>query len=568
MTAGDARTTPTDDTSGLRHRSAKLTDPRNLGARAMFCALGLSDEDMAKPIVGIANTWSGAMPCNAHLRDLAADVARGVREAGGTPLEINTVSVSDAVLARGGASLISREVIADSIELAATAYAFDAMVTIGACDKTNPGCVMALARVNIPGLHLYGGSTPPGCFKGEDVTIQSIAEAAGAHAVGEMSADDLEELVHTAIPQHGSCAGMFTANTMGAVIEALGMSAANASAAPALSARRSELAVETGRLAMAALRAGRTPRDVLTRNAFENGIAAAAAIGGSTNAVLHLLAIATEAGVDLDIDVFQQVSDRTPRVGNFSPSGPYAMKDLEDVGGLDVVLRVLLDGGLLDGTAVGVDGLTLADRVAGAQRPDGQDVVWTTEEPLDPNGGWVVLRGNLAPEGSVLKLAGTKMRRHTGRARVFDSEPAAYQAVITGQVQAGDTVVIRYEGPVGGPGMAETARVTAVIVGQGFKDTVALVTDGRFSGISHGLAVGHVAPEAAVGGPIALVRDGDQITIDLDAGSIELDVSGEELRERRTAWTAPAPDAMPVVFAKYARSVGSASRGAVTHDRD
>ncbi len=547
-----------------RPRSAALTDPRNVGARSMLRALGLTDDDLQRPIVGIANTWSGAMPCNFHLRDLARRVADGIRDAGGTSVEVNTVSISDGVLARGGASLISRELIADSIELAATAYAFDAMVTVGACDKTNPGCVMGMMRMNIPAVHLYGGSTPPGCYRGDDVSIQSVAEAVGELAAGKIGADDLAELERVAVPHVGSCAGMFTANTMGAVIETLGLTAANSSSAPSISDRRAEIAYESGRLVMHALRSGIRPRDVLSDQALENGIAAAAAIGGSTNAILHLLAIAHEAGRDLAIDAFGEVSDRTPRIGNFTPSGRYVMADLDRVGGLPVVLRELLRAGLLHGGARGVDGKTMAERLGDGGLPTGQDVVAPAFAPIDATGGWLILRGNLAPEGAVLKLPGTTVRSHRGRARVFDSEPAAYRAVIAGDVVPGDTVVIRYEGPVGGPGMSETARVTAAIIGQGLGESVALITDGRFSGISHGVAIGHVAPEAAIGGTIALVEDGDPVDIDLTARSVVLLVEDDVLARRRARWAAPPAKDRGGVFAKYAASVGSAASGAVT----
>ncbi|WP_134322822.1 dihydroxy-acid dehydratase [Cumulibacter soli] len=548
----------------LREHSRRLTSPGSIGPRAMLRALGLDDDDMKRPIVGIANTWSGAMPCNAHLRDLAQEVAAGIREAGGTPLEINTVSVSDGVLARGGASLISREVIADSIELAATAYAFDAMVTIGACDKTNPGCVMGMMRMNIPAVHLYGGSTRPGCFGGKDVSIQSLAEAAGEHAAGNLSDEELAEIERVAIPERGSCAGMFTANTMASVIESLGLTVTNSAAPPAISADRTAIARQSGIAVMDALRAGTRPRDVLTVQAIENGIATAAAIGGSTNAILHLLAIATEAGVELNIDRFGEVSDRTPRIGDFTPSGKYVMADLHRVGGLPVVLRELIGAGVLHPDARGVDGKTLAERVGAQPLPEDQDVVTPAATPVEATGGWIILRGNLAPEGSVLKAPGTKVHQHRGTAKVYEGEREAYRAVIAGEVVSGDTVIIRYEGPIGGPGMSETSRVTAAIVGKGFKDTVALITDGRFSGISHGIAVGHVAPEAAVGGPIALVRTGDAIDIDLDARTITLEVSDEELAQRRAEWSAPEPKDSGGLFAKYAKTVGSASRGAVT----
>jgi len=530
----------------------------------MLRGAGFDSDDLAKPVIGIANTWSGAMPCNFHLRDLGQDVARGIRDAGGTPMEINTVAISDGVLAQGGASLISRDVIADSIELAATAYAFDGMVAIGACDKTNPGCVMAMARVNIPAVYLYGGSVLPGRFRGRDVSIQTIAEAAGELAAGKATRADLDELERCAVTGPGSCAGMFTANTMGSAIEALGITAANVASAPASSDRRREVAYQSGVLAVEALRRGTTPRDIITPVSVRNAIAVVASMGGSTNAVLHMLAIAAEAGIELDIDEFQAISDRTPHIGDFTPSGRYLMADLERVGGLPVIMRQLLDAGLLDGAAPTVDGRTLADRLDGVALPSGQDVVVPVSAPLDPTGGWVILRGDLAPEGSVLKATGTTVRRHVGRARVFDSESAAYRAVQSGQIQAGDTMVVRYEGPVGGPGMSETARTTAAVVGRGLKDSVALITDGRFSGISHGIVIGHVAPEAAVGGPIALVRDGDMVTVDLDARRIDLDVPEEELAARRAAWRAPEPEYRLSVYAKYARTVSSASKGAIT----
>lgn len=545
-------------------RSSALTRPGSFGPRAMLRAAGLRTEDFDKPVIGIANTWSGAMPCNFHLRELGQRVADGVRAAGGVALEINTVAVSDAVLAVGGASLISRELIADSIELAARAYAFDGMVAIGACDKTNPGCAMAMARLNIPSVYLYGGSIAPGRFRGKDVTIQHLAEMAGALAAGIASREDMEEMEAVALPGPGACGGMFTANTMGTAIEALGLTIANATGAPAVSAERRDLAYETGVLAVETLKRNILPRDVITKASLRNAIAVVAAMGGSTNAVLHLIAIAREAGVDLRLDAFQEVSDRTPHLGDFTPSGKYNMSDLHRAGGVPVVLRALLDGGLLDADALTVDGRTIGQRLEGTSFPKAQDVVAPVSAPLHPTGGWVVLRGDLAPEGAVLKATGTELRRHVGRARVFDSEPSAYAAILENRVVAGDTIVIRYEGPVGGPGMSETARVTAAVVGQGLKNTVALVTDGRFSGISHGLAVGHVCPEAALGGPLALVEDGDTIVIDLDARRIDIDVSAEALEARRARWSPPPRKQSSSVFAKYARAVGPASEGAVT----
>jgi len=557
--------TMADQTTPLpRPRSRVLTDPSGYGPRAMLHAAGLKDADFGKPIVGIANTWSGAMPCNIHLRELSARVADGIRDAGGVPLEINTVAISDGVLAVGGASLVSRELIADSIELAARAYAFDAMVAIGACDKTNPGCAMAMARLNIPSVYLYGGSIAPGRFRGQDVTIQHVAEMAGALAAGSATQADMDALVAEVCPGPGACGGMFTANTMGSAIEVLGLTLANGTSAPAVSDRRRDIAYRTGQLALQVLAADIKPRDIVTRRSLLNAIAVVASMGGSTNAVLHLLAIAREAGVDLELDEFQRVSDRTPHLGDFTPSGRYVMADLDRVGGVPVVMRALLDAGLLDGAAKAVDGRTLAERLQGVAFPGDQDVIAPAGAPLHATGGWVVLRGDLAPEGAVLKATGTTLRRHEGRARVFDSEPSAYAAFLGNRIVAGDTVIIRNEGPAGGPGMPETARVTAALVGQGFKDTVALVTDGRFSGISHGLAIGHVSPEAARGGPIALVQEGDRIVIDLDARRIDLDVPPDELARRRAAWS-PAPRAhSSSVFAKYAKVVASASQGAVT----
>lgn len=556
--------TASDQPPARKLRSAGLTGPNAFATRAMLRAAGVQAEDFGKPIIGIANTWSGAMPCNIHLRDLAARVADGVRAAGGVPLEINTVAVSDAVLAVGGASLISREMIADSIELAATAYAFDAMVAIGGCDKTNPGCVMAMARLNIPSVYLYGGAIAPGRYRGKDVTIQTLAEMSGAFAAGAVSRADMDELVETALPGPGACGGMFTANTMGSAIEVMGLTAANCTSAPAVSGRRGDIAFETGQLILDVLARDLRPRQIITRAALHNAMAVVAAMGGSTNAVLHLLAIAHEAGVRLELEEFQQVSDRTPHLGNFTPSGKYNMQDLHQIGGVPVVMQALHGIGLLDGDALTVDGRTLAQRLADVAFPAEQDVIAPPQAPLHPNGGWVILRGDLAPEGAVLKATGTEQRRHVGRARVFEDEPAAYAAVMARQIVAGDTVVIRNEGPSGGPGMRETARVTAALVGQGFKDSVALITDGRFSGISHGLAIGHVSPEAAFGGPIALVRDGDEIVVDLDARRIDLNAPPDVLASRRAEWRPVTRPASTSVYDKYARNVSSASTGAVT----
>jgi len=532
--------------------------------RAMLRGTGLTDTDLSQPLIGIASTWSGAMPCNFHFRDLATAVAEGIREAGGTPLEINTVAVSDGILARGGASLISREVIADSIELAAQAYGFDALVTIGGCDKTNPACVMAMARVNIPSVYLYGGTGRPGRYNGRDVSIQDLAEAMGGRAAGTTSDEEVDALERSVCPGAGTCAGMFTANTMAASIEALGLTVHNGASAPASTPARLAIARETGKLAVEVLHKDIRPRDVITSSSVRAAIAVAAGLGGSTNAILHLLAIAGEAGVPLDIDVFQQISEQTPKIGDLAPSGRYLMADLDRVGGVPVVLRELIDAGIVAGSSLTVDGRTLAERVEGAADPDGV-VVSPASAPFDTTSGWHILYGSLSPEGSVLKATGTSVRKHVGRAKVFESEPDAYAAIGRNEIVAGDTVVIRNEGPVGGPGMRETARVTAAIVGAGLKDTVGLVTDGRFSGLSHGLVVGHVSPEAAVGGPIAAVADGDEIEINLDRRVVDLHIPDAELRRRLDERVArPVTDHESSVFAKYARLVSSASTGALT----
>lgn len=545
-----------------RAQSRPITGHPN-GPRAMLRAVGLTDEDLSKPLIGVANTWSGAMPCNKHLRELAADVAEGVREAGGTPLEFATVSLSDAILDKGGASLISRELIADSIELAALGYGFDALVAIGGCDKTGPGCLMGLARVNRPGVYLYGGSVLPGRYQDRDVTIQDIAEMSGAVAAGLASPEDLLELEKVVIPGPGACGGMFTANSMAAAIEAMGMTVDNGASAPATSDERREHARRTGHLVVSALEADRRVRDVMDLTALQNAVAVVAAMGGSTNVVLHLLAIARECGLGLSLDDFQKISDKTPHLGHFTPAGPHTMLDLHQAGGVNVVLRTLGDAGVVDLGALTVDGGTLGDRVKNVVTT-GQAIIAPADQPTHPTGGWEVLYGSLAPEGAILKATGTRVRRHRGSARVFESEPEAFAAIMSHKIESGQTIVIRNEGPRGGPGMRETARVTAALVGQGLKESVAVVTDGRFSGLSHGLAVGHVSPEAAVGGPLALVREHDEVEVDLDAHALNLLVSEEELHSRRAAWTPPPPAQGSSVFAKFAASVSSATHGAVT----
>ncbi len=550
-----------------KYRSTQITS--GLGRapqRAMLRAIGLTDEDWTRPLIGIANTWTEAQPCNYHLRTLAEHVKRGVRDAGGTPLEFNTVAVNDAIsMGHEGmkASLISRELIADSIELMAVAYQFDALVTIGGCDKTQPACVMAMARLNLPGIFLYGGSVPPGRLNEREVNVQDVIEAVGTVQTGRLTEEELHALECAACPTFGACGGMYTANTMASAIEAMGLTVPNCAAPVAPSRRRDELAYQSGRAVMEALAHDIRPRDVLTHGALENGIAVVGAMGGSTNAILHLMAIAYEAGVELALDDFQCVSERTPHVADLKPTGRYLMSHLDEIGGVPVVMRLLLDAGLLHPDTRTVTGETISERLAKVIFPAGQDVIRPLEHPLHPSGGFVILRGNLAPEGGVLKITGASKRYHRGPARVFDCQEDAFEAVGEKHIQAGDVVVIRYEGPRGGPGMREMLDVTAAIVGQGLKDEVALLTDGRFSGATHGLAIGHIAPEAAVGGPLALLQDGDIVIIDADAGELRVELPDEELERRRQVWTAPAATYTHGVFAKYARLVSSAANGAV-----
>ena len=546
--------------------SAGLTSGvENAPYRALLRAAGLDDKALGRPFVGVANTWVEAMPCNVLLRELAEEVKRGIRDAGGTPLEFNSVAISDGVLSHNelGASLVSRELIADSVELATLAYEFDAMVAIGACDKTIPGSIMGLLRVNRPAVFLYGGSILPGRFRGADITIQDMAEAVGAYAAGKMSAGDLREMEVAVCPGAGTCGGMFTANTMATAAEALGLTIRGATSAPAVSDRRREIAYQTGRQAVETLSAGIRPREMITRASLLNAMAVVASAGGSTNAVMHLMAFAFEADVDLALDEFGTVSDITPQLVDLKPAGRFVMSDWDRVGGIPLVLKLLYDAGLLDGGCPTVDGRTLAERLHGDDLVADGTVVRTVEAPLSPTGGFVILHGTLAPDGAVLKHTGTTIPAHVGPARVFDSELAAFEAVSQRQIKAGDTVVIRNEGPRGGPGMKETSRVTSLLVGQGLKNTVGLVTDGRFSGITHGIAVGHVSPEAAVGGPLGLVQEGDYITIDIEHGVLDLDVPPEVMLQRSANWKAPAPKYVRGVFAKYAAMVGSASTGAV-----
>jgi dihydroxy-acid dehydratase len=554
--------------SDLKRHSRAITDgPDRAPARAMFKAIGLTDEDLAKPIVGVANTWIEVMPCNFHLRRLSAKVKDGIRAAGGTPIEYNTVAVSDGIaMGTEGmkASLISREVIADSIELVARGHLFDAVVAIVGCDKTIPGGAMALARLNLPSVLLYGGSIMPGRLEDRDLTIQDVFEAVGAYAAGRLTAGGLRDIENRACPGPGACGGQFTANTMAMAMEVLGLSPMGSASVPAMDAAKDDTAYRCGELVMDVLRRDLTPRTIITRAALENAIAAIAATGGSTNGVLHLLAIAREAGVTLSIDDFDRISERTPYLADLKPGGRFVAPDLYRAGGVPLVAKRLLDGGLLHADAVTVTGRTIGDEARAARETPGQEVVRPLASPLKPTGGLVILKGNLAPEGCVVKVAGHERLLHRGPARVFDCEEDAFAAVQARQIKPGDVVVIRYEGPVGGPGMREMLGVTAALVGEGLGEDVALLTDGRFSGATHGLMAGHVAPEAARGGPIAALRDGDPITFDITARRLDVALADDELRRRLAAWKPPAPRYTTGVMAKYARMVSSAAEGAVT----
>jgi dihydroxy-acid dehydratase len=533
----------------------------------MYRAMGLRDEDIYRPFVGVASSWNEATPCNLHLDRLAKAAKEGVRAAGGTPREFVTIAVSDGIaMGHQGmkASLVSREVIADSVELMMHAHQYDALVAIAGCDKSLPGMAMAMARLNVPAIFVYGGTIMPGRYRGRDVTIQDVFEAVGAYAAGQISDQDLYELECSACPTEGSCAGMYTANTMAAAMEALGIALPGSASPPAPSRERDEVARESGRAVMRLLEMEIRPRDILTRNAFLNAIAVDAAVGGSTNAVLHLLAIAREAGVELTLDDFDRIARRTPHIADMRPGGRYVMLDLHRVGGIPRVMKELLDAGLIDGDCLTVTGRTVRENLADFPLPDiQQDVVRPVSDPISPTGTICVLRGNLAPDGAVVKTAGVRHLVHTGPARVFDSEEDAFAAISQRRIRPGDVVVIRYEGPRGGPGMREMLAVTAALVGQGLGEQVALITDGRFSGATRGLMVGHVAPEAMVGGPIALLQDGDEVTIDVPSRLIEVRVPPEEMARRREAWTPPPPRFPWGALAKYASLVGSAAQGAV-----
>jgi dihydroxy-acid dehydratase len=543
------------------------TGPNRAPARAMLKAVGFSDADLRKPLVGVANTWIEIGPCNYHLRTLAADVKEGIRAAGATPMEFNTVSISDGItMGTEGmrASLVSREVIADSIELVARGNGFDALVVLVGCDKTIPGGVMALARLNIPGLILYGGSIAAGRFHDRSVTIQDVFEAVGAHAAGRMSDGDFTALEDAACPGAGACGGQFTANTMAIVCECLGIAALGSGSVPATDPAKAGVARLAGEMAVRLAARGIHPRSIITRKAIENAIAVVAATGGSTNAVLHLMAIAREAGVELALPDFDRISSKTPLLVDLKPSGRFVATELHAAGGSPLVVKRLIESGAVAGDVPTVTGRTLAEEAASATETAGQEVVRPIDRPLKPTGGLVILFGNLAPEGGVLKLSGTERAKHRGPARVFDSEEAAFEAVQAQRIKAGDVVVIRYEGPNGGPGMREMLAVTAAIVGAGLGETVALLTDGRFSGATRGFTVGHVSPEASRGGPLAAIADGDTIAIDVVNRRLDVELSDSEIKARLASWAPPPPRYQTGVLAKYARLVSSASIGAVT----
>ena len=550
-----------------RHSGAITDGPSRAPARAMLKAVGFTDTDLSRPIIGIANTWIEIGPCTYHLRELAEYVKEGVRAAGGTPMEFNTVSISDGItMGSQGmkASLVSREVIADSIELVAVGNMFDGMIALSGCDKTIPGTVMALARVNVPSLMLYGGSIMPGTFQQRDVTIQDMFEAVGAHAAGKMTDIELKDMEDHACPGAGACGGQFTANTMAIAFEMLGISPIGSASVPATHPDKPDVARQCGHLVMDLIRNNTSPRDIMTRNAFENAISAVLTTGGSTNSVLHLLAVGQEAGVDLNIEDFDWISEKTPLLADLKPGGRFVANDLFEAGGNRIVASRLLKAGLLHENERTVTGRTIAEEAKEAKETPGQIVIHGLDDPIKPTGGYVILKGNLAPEGCVLKVAGHEKTHHRGPARVFDCEEDAMEAVLNGGIKPNDVVVIRYEGPKGGPGMREMLAVTGALVGAGLGDSVALMTDGRFSGATHGFMVGHVAPEAIVRGPIAAIVDGDMVVFDVASRRLDVDLSDEEIAARLENWTAPEPSFTQGVMAKYARLVSSASEGAVT----
>jgi dihydroxy-acid dehydratase len=552
----------------LRGRSRVILDgPDRAQARAYLKGVGFDDDALSRPIIGIANTWTETMPCNFHLRRLAEKVKEGVREAGGTPMEFNTVAISDGItMGTEGmrASLVSREVIADSIELVARGHMFDGVIALSGCDKTIPGCVMALARLDVPSLMLYGGSIAPGRWRGKDVTIQDVFEGIGAHAAGDLTDDELTDLEHHASPGAGACGGQFTANTMAMAFEVLGISPAGSSMVPAEDGKKGAVAADCGRLVMDVLARDLRPSSIITRDSLENAIAAGAMSGGSTNLVLHLLAVAHEAGVPLALEDFDRIAWGTPLLADLKPGGRFVATDLYRAGGVPLVIKRLKETGLLHEDAITVTGTTIGEIAAGAEETEGQEVIRPVSDPIKPNGGFAILRGNLAPDGCVVKLSGHDRMEHSGPARVFEREEDAFAAVLDKSIEPGSVVVIRNEGPAGGPGMREMLHVTAALVGEGLGDSVALLTDGRFSGATHGFMAGHVAPEARHGGPIAAVRDGDTVTFDVAARELNVDLSDAEISERVDAYQQPATRYENGVLGKYARHVESAALGAVT----
>jgi dihydroxy-acid dehydratase len=552
----------------LKHRSREITEGRDRApSRAMFKAVGFTDADLKKPIIGVANTWIETMPCNFHLRRLSAKVKEGIRAAGGTPMEFNTIAISDGeTMGTEGmrASLVSRELIADSIELVCRGQLFDAVVCVVGCDKTIPAGAMALARMNLPGIVLYGGTIAPGNYRGKDITIQDVFEAVGANAAGKISDAELLEIENVACPAAGACGGQYTANTMSTVMEFIGLSPMGFNSVPAMDPLKDEIAFRCGEVVMNVLRKGIFPKEILTKAAFLNAIAGVACTGGSTNAVLHLLAISREMGVPLAIDDFQKVSERTPLLADLKPSGKYVATDVYKAGGIPVIAKRLLDGKCVDGSTLTVTGKTFAEEANAAVETPGQPVIMPFDKPLKSTGGLVILKGNLSPHGCVAKISGHERLSHRGPARVFESEEDAMKAVTGKQIKSGDVVVIRNEGPKGGPGMREMLSVTGAIVGEGLGESVALLTDGRFSGATHGLMMGHVSPEAALGGPIAAVREGDMIHINVTQRLLEVEISDTELRQRLAAWKPPQPKYLTGVFAKYAALVQSAGEGAIT----
>src|SRR5450432_137836 len=555
----------------LKHRSRLITDGRDrAGARAMFKAIGFTGEDLTKPLIGVANTWIETMPCNFHLRRVAAKVKEGIRAAGGRRIILNTIAISDGeTMGTEGmrASLVSREIIADSIELVCRGQMFDAVVCVVGCDKTIPAAAMAVARLNIPGMVLYGGTIAPGNFRGKDVTIQDVFEAVGANAAGKMTDADLLEIENVACPGAGACGGQYTANTMSTAMEIIGLSPMGFNSVPAMDPQKDQTAYDCGAVVMNLLRQGISPRDILTRPAFDNAIAGVAATGGSTNAVLHLLAIAREAGVPLHIDDFQKVSERTPLLADLKPSGRFVASDMHRAGGIRLLTQRLMRGGLLNPSMKTVSGLTLGAESESAVETPGQEVIAPLDKPLKKTGGLVILRGNLAPEGCVAKISGHERLSHRGPARVFECEEDAMAAVTGKRIKAGDVIVIRYEGPRGGPGMREMLSVTGAIVGEGLGNSVALLTDGRFSGATHGLMMGHVSPEAALGGPIAAVHEGDMVRVDVTKRVLELEIADAEIHRRMADWKTPKPRYASGVFGKYCALVASASEGAITRPK-